>query len=369
VMKGKCVMTVPGAPVPKGRGARTNPPNRFESTHRELELDQVEDDDDFLDSLRRPETEYLPDHSREVIAQNNSPDVGFEVSVNPYRGCEHGCIYCYARPTHEYLGYSAGLDFETKILVKYDAPELLRKALSSSRWQPRVLGMSGVTDAYQPLERKLGLTRRCLEVLVEFRQPVAIITKNRLIVRDIDLLGELARHQAVGVFVSITSLDDELVSRLEPRTTRPGGRLKAITALSAAGIPTGVLVAPIIPGLTEHEMPRILTAAAKAGAQSAGYTIVRLPLAVSGLFQDWLGQYYPDRKDKVLERIRALRGGRLNESRFGIRMRGDGAAAEIISQLFHATCRKAGLNRLAWSISPAAFRRPAPQSGQLTLFD
>ena len=184
-----------------------NPPNRFEPTHRELELDQVEDDEEFLESLRRPETEYLPDHSRDVIATNDSPDVGFEVSLNPYRGCEHGCIYCYARPTHEYLGYSAGLDFETKILVKHDAPDLLRKALSSPRWKPRVLGLSGVTDAYQPLERKLGLTRRCLEVLVEFRQPVAIITKNRLIMRDIDLLAELARHQAVGVFVSITSLD------------------------------------------------------------------------------------------------------------------------------------------------------------------
>jgi DNA repair photolyase len=346
-----------------------NPPNRFEATHRELELDQVEDDEEFLESLTRPETEYLPDHSRDVIATNDSPDVGFEVSLNPYRGCEHGCIYCYARPTHEYLGYSAGLDFETKILVKYDAPDLLRKALSSPRWQPRVLGLSGVTDAYQPLERKLGLTRRCLEVLVEFRQPVAIITKNRLIMRDIDLLAELARHQAVGVFVSVTSLDDELVSRLEPRTTRPAGRLKAIAALSAAGIPVGVLVAPIIPGLTEHEMPAILRAAAKAGARNAGYTIIRLPLALAGLFEDWLVQHYPDRKDKVLDRIRALRGGRLNDSRFGFRMRGEGSAAEIISQLFHATCRKAGLNQSPWPVSPAAFRRPAPTTGQLTLFD
>ena len=227
-------------------------------------------------ALGRPPTEYLPDTSRSIIAQNDSPDVGFEVSINPYRGCEHGCIYCYARPTHEYLGFSAGLDFETKIMVKHDAPELLRKALSSPRWRPRVLGLSGVTDAYQPVERRLELTRRCLAVLAEFRQAVGIITKNRLVTRDIDVLGELARHNAAGVFVSITSLDDELVGRLEPRTTRPAGRLKAIAALAEAGIPVGVMVAPIIPGLTEHEMPAILKAAAEAGARNAGYTIVRL---------------------------------------------------------------------------------------------
>ena len=264
----------------------------------------MEGDDEYLESLGRSRTEYLPDHSRSIIAENDSPDVGFEASLNPYRGCEHGCIYCYARPTHEFLGYSAGLDFETKILVKHDAPGLLRKELASPRWRPRALGLSGVTDPYQPIERKLELTRRCLAVLAEFRQAVSIITKNRLVTRDIDILKDLAAHRAGGVFMSITSLDPELIGRLEPRTSRPSGRLEAIAALADAGIPVGVMVAPVIPGLTEHEMPAILKAAADAGAQSAGYILVRLPMAVSGLFQDWLETHFPDRKDKVLGRIR-----------------------------------------------------------------
>ena len=287
----------PNAPAPRGRGAGSNPANRFETTHRELELDQVEDDVEYLDGLSRPGTEFLPDRSRTVIAKNDSPDVGFEVSLNPYRGCEHGCIYCYARPTHEFLGFSAGLDFETKIMVKYDAPELLQEALSSPRWRPRVLGLSGVTDAYQPLERKLKLTRRCLEVLAEYRQAVAIITKNRLVTRDLDLLGELAKHNAAGVFVSITSLDDDLIGRLEPRRG-PRADSSTISALASAGIPVGVMVAPISPGLTEHEAPAILKAAAAAGARWAGYTIVRLPMAVSGLFEDWLKQHFPGRNGK-----------------------------------------------------------------------
>ena len=362
-------MNGPGTPSPRGRGARLNPPNRFETTHHELELEQVEDDEEYLNALSRPPTEYLPDQSRSIIARNDSPDVGFEASVNPYRGCEHGCIYCYARPTHEYLGFSAGLDFETKILIKHDAPELLRKALSAPRWKPQVLGMSGVTDAYQPIERTLGLTRRCLAVLTEYRQAVTIITKNRLVTRDLDLLAELAQYNAAGVFVSITSLDEELIGRLEPRTTRPQGRLRAIAALAAAGIPTGVMVAPVIPGLTEHEIPSILKAAAQAGARSAGYTIVRLPLGVAGLFDDWLGKHFPDRKDKVLDRIRAMRGGRLNDARFGVRMSGEGNAAIMISQIFRGACRRAGLNLHPWPVTAAAFRRPTPHDGQLTLFE
>jgi DNA repair photolyase len=362
-------MNGPGSPSPRGRGARLNPPNRFETTHHELELEQVEDDEEYLNALSRPPTEYLPDQSRSIIARNDSPDVGFEASLNPYRGCEHGCIYCYARPTHEYLGFSAGLDFETKILIKHDAPELLRKALSAPGWKPQVLGMSGVTDAYQPIERTLGLTRRCLAVLTEYRQAVTIITKNRLVTRDLDLLAELAQYNAAGVFVSITSLDEELIGRLEPRTTRPQGRLRAIAALAAAGIPTGVMVAPVIPGLTEHEIPSILKAAAQAGARSAGYTIVRLPLGVAGLFDDWLGKHFPDRKDKVLDRIRAMRGGRLNDARFGVRMSGEGNAAIMISQIFRGACRRAGLNLHPWPVTAAAFRRPTPHDGQLTLFE
>ena len=243
--------------------------------------------------------------------------------------------------------------------------------LSSPRWQPRVLGLSGVTDAYQPVERRLEITRRCLPVLAEFRQAVAIITKNRLVTRDVDVLGELARHSAAGVFVSITSLDDELVGRMEPRTTRPAGRLKAITALADAGVPVGVMVAPLIPGLTEHEMPAILKAAAEAGARNAGYTIVRLPMEVSTLFQDWLESHFPARKAKVLERIRAMHDGRLNDSRFGMRMRGEGKAADLISRMFRVTCRRVGLNKEPWPVSAAAFRRPCSpgQGQQLRLFE
>ena len=256
-------------------------------------------------------------------------------------------------------------------MVKHDAPELLRKALSSPRWRPRVLGLSGVTDAYQPVERRLELTRRCLQVLAEFRQGVGIITKNRLVTRDIDVLAELAKHKAAGVFVSITSLDEELIGRLEPRTTRPAGRLKAIAALAGAGIPVGVMVAPIIPGLTEHEMPAILKAAAEAGARQAGYTIVRLPMEVSPLFQDWLERHFPGKKEKVLERIRAMRDGRLNDSRFGVRMSGEGKAAELISRLFRLTCRRLGLNLSPWPVSAEAFRRPgvAGQGQQRLLFE
>ena len=362
-------MSGPTVPAPRGRGARLNPPNRFETTHHEVDLEELENDDDYLDQLTRPPTQYLPDTSRSIIATNDSPDVGFNVSLNPYRGCEHGCIYCYARPTHEYLGFSAGLDFETRIMVKHDAPELLRKALSSPKWKPQVLGLSGVTDAYQPIERQLRLTRRCLEVLVEYRQAVTIITKNRLVTRDIDLLTELARYQAAGVFVSITSLDEALIGRLEPRTTRPRGRLSTIAALADAGVPTGVMVAPVIPGLTEHEIPSILAAAAQAGARAAGYTLVRLPLAVAGLFDEWLTQHFPDRREKVLARIRAVRGGRLNDSRFGVRMSGEGNAAVMISQIFRGACRRANLNLTPWPVTAAAFRPPSPRNAQLTLFD
>ncbi len=226
--------------------------------------------------------------------------------------------------------------------------------------------MSGVTDAYQPLERELKLTRRCLEVLAEFRQAVSIITKNRLVTRDIDILAELARHNAAGVFLSITSLDAELAGRLEPRTTRPAGRLEAIARLTEAGIPTGVMVAPIIPGLTEHEMPAILRAAAEAGARHAGFTLVRLPMAVAPLLQDWLERHYPDRKDKVLERIRAMRGGKLNEAQFGLRMGGEGPHVAMIERLFRASARRAGLNQQPWPVSPAAFQPPGPR--QLSLF-
>src|SRR5947208_2013186 len=260
----------------RGRGASWSPANRFETLHVDVnDFDVVDVDPDGNERPRRP-TQYFRDGTKTIITHNNSPDVGFETSLNPYRGCEHGCIYCYARPTHEYLGFSAGLDFESKIMVKTDAPGLLRMELESPRWEAQTLVMSGVTDPYQPVEKKLRITRGCLEVLAKFCNPVAIITKNRLVTRDIDLLRELANCNAVAVNISVTSLDPKLQRVLEPRTTSPQGRLDAIEQLRAANIPVGVMVAPIIPGLTDHEVPNILNACANAGEQFAGYTILRL---------------------------------------------------------------------------------------------
>ncbi len=344
-----------------GRGSTGNPPNRFEPIAYEPDPENNDADGPA------PRTQFFKDFSRSIIAHNDSPDVGFEASINPYRGCEHGCIYCYARPTHEYFGLSAGLDFETKIFVKEDAPELLRKELSSPRWQPQTVCISGVTDPYQPIERRLELTRRCLEVFAEFRNPVGIVTKNHLVTRDIDVLAELARHDAAAVFLSVTTLDAELARVLEPRASQPSGRLAAIRELTQAGIPTGVMVAPVIPGLTDHEMPAIIAAAAEAGACSAGYVTLRLPYAVAPLFENWLGQHYPDRREKVLSRIRSLRDGRLNDPRFGTRMKGEGIFADMIKDMFQMACRKAGLDGHGPKLSRAAFRRP--QGTQGLLFD
>lgn len=336
----------------KGRGSRSNLPNRFETLSREKLIDPewVEEGDP---SIR---TRFFNDSSRSLITFNNSPDVGFEASINPYRGCEHGCAYCYARPTHEYLGFSAGLDFETKIMVKEKAPELLAEELSSKNWRPKVLAMSGVTDPYQPIEKKLRLTRRCLEVLLRFRNPVLIITKNHLIVRDLDLLRSLAGFSASGVFISITSLDRDLCHRLEPRTSRPEKRLEAVSSLNAAGIPVGVMVAPVIPGLNDHEIPGILQASAQAGARFAGMVPVRLPMGVAPLFEEWIDSHYPERKGKILGRIREIRGGKLNDPDFGSRMRGSGPYADQIRNLFNLACRKAGLNRDKLALSVEHFR-------------
>ena len=334
-----------------GRGAAGNPKNRFEKIG-------VEPDPAEPDEQPRPETVYLRDHSRSIIATNSSPDIGFDASINAYRGCSHGCVWCYARPTHEYLGFSAGLDFETRVLVKEDAPALLRKQLSSPRWQPKVLSMSGVTDPYQPAERRFGISRGCLEVLAEFRNPVVVVTKNHLVTRDIDLLSELARHDAAAVAVSLTTLDDDLRRVMEPRTSRPVRRLAAIEKLSEAGIPAGVMTAPVIPGLTDHELPNLLSAAAEAGATFAGFVPVRLPGAVAPLFEDWLERHFPDRKEKVLNRIRSMRGGKLNDPEFGSRMKGGGVYAEHLSRLFGVACRRAGIGRGRFpKLSTASFRR------------
>jgi DNA repair photolyase len=317
--------------------------------------------------LPSPRTIFLRDPSRTILSRNDSPDVGFTFSVNPYRGCETGCAYCYARPTHEWLGFSAGLDFETKILVKEQAPQLLRTALASPRWEPQVIAMSGVTDLYQPIERQLKLTRGCLEVLVEFRNPVAIVTKNALITRDCDLLTQLARYNAVAVIISITTLDPQLARRMEPRASAPSKRLAAINALAQAGVPVGVNVAPIIPGLTDTETPAILKAAAQAGAQFASHTIVRLPYGVSDLFVRWLDTHYPERKNKVLGKIRAIRRGKLNDARWHHRMKGEGLFAETIHAMFTLACRKVGLARRGPELSTASFRRPG-ETAQLNLF-
>ncbi len=346
----------------RGRGAADNPKNRFESLVVVPDPAAREEDDPG------PATQFLRDASRSVIARNDSPDVPFDASINPYRGCEHGCIYCYARPTHEYLGFSAGLDFETKILVKVDAARLLRRELSSPRWEPRLLALSGVTDPYQPAERRLRITRGCLEVLAEFRNPVSIVTKNHLVTRDIDLLCALAADQAATVNVSVTSLDNRLQRIMEPRTSVPAKRLAAIEALSKAGVPVRVLVAPVIPGLTDHEMPAILKAAAEAGARSAGYVMLRLPHGVKELFSDWLERHFPERRSKVLGRVRELHGGRLNDPEFGSRMRGEGEIAEQIGALFAAAKRKAGIPDDIPPLSTAAFRRPL-RAGQLGLFE
>lgn len=305
----------------RGRGASWNPHNRFER------LEYVREDDSPEEA--RP-TLFLRDPSRTIIAANESPDVGFRFSVNPYRGCEHSCIYCFARPTHEYLGFSAGLDFETKIVVKEDAPELLRRELMQPRWQPELIAISGVTDPYQPVERKLQLTRRCLEVLAEFRNPVAIITKNHLVTRDIDILAGMAEWNGVSVAVSITTLDAGLARIMEPRTTTPELRLAAIEALSKARIPASVMVAPVVPAITDHEMPAILRAARDAGAVSAGFVVLRLPWAVAPLFERWLDEHFPDRKEKVLNRIRDIRGGKLYDPQWRVRQRGKGIFADQI---------------------------------------
>jgi len=345
----------------RGRGASWSPANRFEKLHVDLkDVDVVHGN---LDDEERPRraTQFFRDGTKTIITRNNSPDVGFDTSLNPYRGCEHGCIYCYARPTHEYLGFSAGLDFESKIMVKMDAAELLKAELESPRWKPQVLVMSGVTDPYQPIEKKLRITRGCLEVLTKFRNPVAIITKNRLVTRDVDLLCELASSNAAAVNISVTSLDAELQRVLEPRTSPPSARIETIRQLRSAGIPAGVMVAPIIPGLTDHEVPRILEACSQAGAQFAGYTIVRLPWAVAPLFEHWLEEHFPDRKEKILGRIRDLRGnGRLNNSQWRTRMTGEGIFAEQIASLFEVGCRRAGIGERP-KLSTAAFRRTREQ--------
>jgi DNA repair photolyase len=346
------------APAP-GRGTALNPANRFEPLTVEADPDYAEFDEHGVPVERpHPHTQFYEDATESILNRYDSPDLGAGWSLNAYRGCEHGCAYCFARPFHEYLGWSSGLDFETKILVKTRAPALLRDELSSRKWRPEPIAMSGVTDCYQPAERRFRITRACLEVMAEFRQPVGIITKNFLVTRDLDLLAELARHDCAMVYVSVTTLDADLAGNLEPRAARPEHRLRAIRMLADAGVPVGVMVAPIIPGLTDHEMPAILDAVAAAGARRAGYVVLRLPYAVKDVFLAWLDAHAPSKKDRVISRLRDLRGGKLYDATFGARMRGEGIFAEQIKQLFEVSARRAGLNRDDFQLSTAHFRRP-----------
>ncbi len=353
-----------------GRGAREAPPNRFEKLHVtwEPEVQAGVAPDGNPDSLPPTiKTSFLRDDTQTIISRNDSPDIGFDVSLNPYRGCEHGCAYCYARPYHEYLGFDAGIDFESKIMVKTRAAELLERELSSKRWKPSPLACSGVTDCYQPVEKELEITRQCLGVLARFCHPVGIITKNHLVTRDIDHLQRLAAVDASAVYLSITTLHPKLAHRLEPRASSPSQRLQAIQQLRQAGIPVGVNVAPIIPGLNDHEIPAILEAAADHGALSASYTVIRLPYAVKDIFAHWLDEHLPGEKEKILGRIRELRGGeKLNDGAFGTRMSGTGAGAKGIKTLFRVSRKRYGLDRKTRPLSTAAFT--PPRGRQLELF-
>src|SRR6185437_11216239 len=338
-----------------GRGAADNPPNRFQPLAR-IPLPDYDPAEDPA-----PRTQFFHDRSKEILSRNDSPDISFEYGLNPYRGCEHGCVYCYARPSHEYLGFSAGLDFETKIMVKENAAALLRKQFLAKSWQPTVVSLGTATDVYQPIERRLRLTRQCLEVFAEFRHPVGLVTKNALVTRDADLLGELARINAAHAFISVTSLDADLARILEPRASAPAARLRAIRELTDAGVPVGVMLAPIIPGLNDHEAPAILKAVAEAGARAAYFVVLRLPHGLKELFADWLTRHFPERVDKVLGRIRATRGGELNDSRFGRRFRGQGPWADAFNRLFHVARARAGLDQPLPPLSTEHFRRPGSQ--------
>ncbi len=353
---------------PKGRGSHINPANRFEVIHVDADWEHFDGDVDFLAEADRPKTEYLPDASQSIVAENHSPDVPFRFSVNPYRGCSHGCSYCYARPTHEYLGLNAGLDFETKVLVKHDAPKLLRAFLSRPSWQPEPITFSGVTDCYQPAERDFRLTRQCLEVAWETRQPIGIITKNAMVVRDLDILQPMASSRLVHVYLSVTTLDAELARTMEPRTSTPAARLRAVRTLADAGIPVGVMVAPVIPSLNDNEIPSILAAAAEAGAKSAGYVVLRLPLTVRPVFQEWLERTRPDSRSRIENAIRSVRSGNLNTPDFGKRMSGTGLLAEQVGKVFRTFAKKHGLDGKLPAYDCTQFRAAPDSAGQLRLF-
>jgi DNA repair photolyase len=369
---------------PKGRGSPIDPPNRFLAFQREpdhehdppppvISPDSVPsdssgdayDDDDATPGVR---TEFIPDRSESIVTENDSPDVPFRFSLNPYRGCEHGCAYCYARPSHEYLGLSAGLDFESKIFVKHNAANLFRQWLVRDAWQPEMICFSGITDCYQPAERLFRLTRACLEVALEARQPVGIITKNHLVTRDLDLLTQMAQLKVAHVSMSVTTLDEQLARRLEPRTSSPSARLRAIHELTTAGVPTSVMVAPIIPGLNDSEIPQILKAAKAAGAESAGHVLLRLSGSVRPVFLDWLHRSEPTRAARIESAIRQTRDGKLNDTEFGRRMKGTGVRADQIHATFKTFARRYGLDGKFSPFDFSQFRPPRIEGEQLRLF-
>lgn len=352
----------------RGRGATANPAGRFETLEAVTEAETydalLECNEEAPDAQIK--TEVFVDASKSIISTNDSPDIGMETTLNPYRGCEHGCIYCYARPGHEYLGLSAGLDFETKIFTKPDAARLLKEKLSSKAWQPKVITLSGVTDCYQPLERDLKITRSCLEVLRDFRNPAAIITKNALVTRDIDIFADMAVHECISINMSVTTLDAKVSRLMEPRASQPYLRLKAIETLARAGIPVGIMIGPVVPGLTDHELPAILKAVADAGARHAHYTMLRLPHGVKDLFQVWAAKNYPDRAEKILNRVRSVRNGKLYDSEFGTRMTGEGVFADQVAAMFSLYKKKYGLTQRQ-ELSTAHFRANTYDQ-QLALF-
>jgi len=356
-----------GRQVRKGRGASFNPKVRFEQAEAEPFDDGWGSLGQALEERPAVRTEVLPDKSRSVIARNDSPDIPFEQSINPYRGCEHGCIYCYARPSHAFLGLSPGLDFETRLFAKHDAAALLEQELAKPGYRCRPIALGTNTDPYQPVERRLEITRSILTVLARARHPVTIVTKSAAVVRDLDLLAPMAAQDLALVCLSVTTLDPSLARTLEPRAAAPHRRLEAIRALSRAGVPTGVMVAPVIPALNDHEMERILEAAAAAGAGQAGYVLLRLPHEVKELFEAWLGEHAPGRKDRVLSLVRQCRGGRLYDAKFGSRMRGEGPYARMLAERFATVTRRLGLERRKVELRINLFRPPDIDRQQLRL--
>lgn len=350
-------------PVEHGRGALSNASSRFDD-EKKIRTTDGWDIEEELPPLR---TTLTRDATRTILARNTSPDVPFDRSINPYRGCEHGCIYCFARPTHAYLGLSPGLDFETKILFKPEAAKLLVAELAAPKYRPDVVAMGTNTDPYQPVERDLKITRQILRVLSDFNNPVGIVTKNHLVTRDIDILADMAKRNLAEVFLSVTTLDKDLARTMEPRASAPHRRIEAIRALAAAGVPVGVMTAPMIPGLNDHEMEAILEAANEAGATRAGFTVLRLPLEIKELFEEWLRQHRPDRAERVLSLIRQMRGGALYQAEFGVRMKGEGPIAQLLAARFSAAVKRLGLNRIRYRLDTQRFA--VPESARTALVD